>query len=388
MKTLTSAAALAATRRYASPLYLLRIDFTAPSAKTLRFSDRYVTALGEQWLPFVASWGSLDEALSTTSVDGRPATASVTFFNTKAIEGKSRLSDLIRTPLNTAGAYEWAFAKVTVYQLFEGLAVGDEVPVGVWYLEDPTEIGEDLLTVRMSDEALVLEHKLAVTRVSRDEFPAAPPEAIGRSIRRPFGVLRGVSVLPVVESATSRLASALLAAGTSIVLDDASLFPATGTVQIDSEHIVYTFKSGNTLTGLTRAANSTTATDHQDGAVVYEVRLDANAYRYAVGESFGNFKIKGVQRPRQRLDPSDLAGHRAGCDDPRRRQELRTPDVPVPGEVLPAGRRERPAKHQRHAVRAARLRWRKRRLAHHVSAGYAHDRAEQYRRHHVDRSNP
>jgi hypothetical protein len=58
------------------------------------------------------------------------------------------------------------------------------------------------------------------------------------------------------ESARDRLATAMNDSVTSIVLNDASRFPATGgTVLIDHEYINYTGKAGNTLTGCTRGAS-------------------------------------------------------------------------------------------------------------------------------------
>ena len=60
------------------------------------------------------------------------------------------------------------------------------------------------------------------------------------------------------ESARDRLATAMNSSVTSIVLNDASRFPATGgTVLIDHEYINYTGKASNTLTGCTRGASFT-----------------------------------------------------------------------------------------------------------------------------------
>jgi hypothetical protein len=60
------------------------------------------------------------------------------------------------------------------------------------------------------------------------------------------------------ESARDRLATAMNDSVTSIVLNDASRFPATGgTVLIDHEYINYTGKASNTLTGCTRGASFT-----------------------------------------------------------------------------------------------------------------------------------
>ena len=71
---------------------------------------------------------------------------------------------------------------------------------------------------------------------------------------------------------TSTLDGALTTSSTSIVLADSGSMPATGTVLIDSERIAYTSNSTgtDTLSGLTRGTDNTTAASHSDGATVYD----------------------------------------------------------------------------------------------------------------------
>ena len=57
------------------------------------------------------------------------------------------------------------------------------------------------------------------------------------------------------SSARSKLKTTINSSATSITLVDASRFPTSGTVFIDNEIITYTNKSGDTLTGCTRAAS-------------------------------------------------------------------------------------------------------------------------------------
>ena len=66
------------------------------------------------------------------------------------------------------------------------------------------------------------------------------------------------------------LDGALTSGSSSIVLDDSASFPATGTVLIDNERIAYTTNTTgtNTLSGLTRGADNTTAASHSDDATV------------------------------------------------------------------------------------------------------------------------
>lgn len=61
------------------------------------------------------------------------------------------------------------------------------------------------------------------------------------------------------------LQAAILAAGTSLTLVPAGVgadYPASGTVRIDDEVMTYSSKSGDTLNGLTRGTDGTTADDH------------------------------------------------------------------------------------------------------------------------------
>ena len=68
----------------------------------------------------------------------------------------------------------------------------------------------------------------------------------------------------------STLDGALTSGSSSIVLDDSASFPASGTVVIDDERIAYTSNTSGTetLSGLTRGSDNTTAASHSDGATV------------------------------------------------------------------------------------------------------------------------
>jgi|TARA_R110002126_G_scaffold84344_1_gene205059 hypothetical protein len=72
------------------------------------------------------------------------------------------------------------------------------------------------------------------------------------------------------------LNGALTSGSSSIVLASSSSMPSSGTVLIDSERIAYTTNTTgtNTLSGLTRGADNTTAASHSDGATV----TDASDY--------------------------------------------------------------------------------------------------------------
>ncbi len=80
----------------------------------------------------------------------------------------------------------------------------------------------------------------------------------------------------VAGELTDTLDGALTSGSSSIVMDDSASFPASGTVLIDSERIAYTTNTTgtNTLSGLTRGSDNTTAASHSDGVTV----TDASDY--------------------------------------------------------------------------------------------------------------
>ena len=65
------------------------------------------------------------------------------------------------------------------------------------------------------------------------------------------------------------LATAINSSVAAISLTDATTYPNSGTVQIDSEKIAYTAKSGSTLVGCERGFDGTTAASHEQYTVVY-----------------------------------------------------------------------------------------------------------------------
>jgi hypothetical protein len=66
----------------------------------------------------------------------------------------------------------------------------------------------------------------------------------------------------------SYLSSDISATDTTITLLNASSYPATGTVVIESEEIAYTGLSGNSLTGCVRGVNNTVAASHSAYSIV------------------------------------------------------------------------------------------------------------------------
>jgi hypothetical protein len=83
------------------------------------------------------------------------------------------------------------------------------------------------------------------------------------------------NLFEVANNAISSLVGAISTGDTSLTLANAANFPSSGAISIDSEILYYTGKSTNTLTGVSRGQDGTTAASHNAGAAV-EMRYTAS----------------------------------------------------------------------------------------------------------------
>ena len=74
---------------------------------------------------------------------------------------------------------------------------------------------------------------------------------------------------------TSTLVGTIGAADTTITLSSVASLAGSGFIRIDAEDIYYTYISGNTLGGVFRGQNNTTAASHTTGAAIYVPQLPA-----------------------------------------------------------------------------------------------------------------
>ena len=78
-----------------------------------------------------------------------------------------------------------------------------------------------------------------------------------------------------VNPTTSYLNAAITATATTITLDTVVGLAGSGFIRLESEDIYYTFITGNTLGGVFRGQNNTTAATHADGIAVFVPQLPA-----------------------------------------------------------------------------------------------------------------
>ena len=78
-----------------------------------------------------------------------------------------------------------------------------------------------------------------------------------------------------VNPTSSYLNGAITATSSTITLDTVVGLAGSGFIRLESEDIYYTFISGNTLGGVFRGQNNTTAASHADGIAVFVPQLPA-----------------------------------------------------------------------------------------------------------------
>lgn len=94
---------------------------------------------------------------------------------------------------------------------------------------------------------------------------------------------------------------------TTITVGSAVNFPSYGTVLIDSEKIIYTGTTSNTLTGCTRGALGTTAASHSNGAAVtYQNELLYESLTLAYDETFLYNIVRATRRSGTEQQAEDI----------------------------------------------------------------------------------
>ena len=131
----------------------------------------------------------------------------------------------------------------------------------------------DLLdhVIRTGANSASTQADLSITRISVSTYATIPNKlATGRPIQVWIQRLSGV-----VSPTGLTLNGTINATTTTITLSSTAGLPAAGFIRIDNEDIAYGYLSGNTLGGVFRGQNGTTAETHTTGAAIYNPNLPA-----------------------------------------------------------------------------------------------------------------
>lgn len=131
----------------------------------------------------------------------------------------------------------------------------------------------DLLehVIRTGGNTASTQADLNITRISVSTYATIPNKlAPGRPIQVWIQRLSGV-----VSPTGATLDGTINASTTTITLSSTANLPYAGFIRIDNEDILYQWLSGNTLGGVVRGQNGTTAASHTTGATIYNPNLPA-----------------------------------------------------------------------------------------------------------------
>lgn len=131
----------------------------------------------------------------------------------------------------------------------------------------------DLLdhVIRTQPNVASTQSDLSITRISVSTYATIPNKLVqGRPIQVWIQRLSGL-----VNPTTATLSSSISATDTTITLGTVVDLAGSGYIRLDSEDIYYTYISGNTLGGVFRGQNNTTAAAHTAGAAVSVPQLPA-----------------------------------------------------------------------------------------------------------------
>jgi hypothetical protein len=125
--------------------------------------------------------------------------------------------------------------------------------------------------IRTGSNTASTQSDLSITRISMPTYATIPNKlAQGRPIQVFVQRLSGVQ-----SPTNSTLSGTITATTTTITLSTVVGLPGAGFIRIDSEDIYYGYLSGNTLGGVFRAQNGTTAAAHTTGTAIYNPNLPA-----------------------------------------------------------------------------------------------------------------
>ena len=164
---------------------------------------------------------------------------------------------------------EWQNRGINMWTIDQGTIT---LTAGVNTYALPTDT-IDLLehVIRTGQNVSSTQADLTITRISVSTYATIPTKLQqARPIQVWIQRLSGQ-----VSPANATLSSTINSTTTTITLSSTASLPSAGFVRIDSEDILYQWLDGNSLGGVVRGQNGTTAASHTAGATIYNPNLPA-----------------------------------------------------------------------------------------------------------------
>jgi len=239
----------------------------------LYLSDFIKTSYSE----IILTWGSIQSVkIDPITYSTQPGQCSFVVANNIAIGGQTRFAKVPGL----------VFADISIYQ--------NDVLIFWGTIEDLTNIGNSNVSVQCITKDAELSKLFPSTIINTTTFTNAEMTDIGKMLPVVYGAAKRVPFMGIDVGASSRLIWTITSPTTLILVSDASKFPASGVLEVDSEYISYSSITGNDITITTRGYNNTTIADHDISAIVSEVKTE---HLYAIEgtvSDIGDIYVGGV----------------------------------------------------------------------------------------------
>jgi hypothetical protein len=256
----TALAADLARRDGAAPVWLLR--FTAAGTDYILCQDAVtVGPWGKTALPWIASWGQLTEGVSSTLADFNISSLGVDLINDPSTVPNLRTMAKSRS-LNgvTVSVYLWVDGCTDApFEMNSFMVTEIDLP------------NEASVNITLQDQSSKYENFYPGTMITKEAYPEADPDDVGKTIPMPFGTVSKLTALALDSGRMTSIPNAISATTTEILVSDITGLVAGMLLQIDEEIVSISTISGSALT-VTRGVSATLAATHQRSAAVLEVK--------------------------------------------------------------------------------------------------------------------
>jgi len=196
MKTLSAFNTTAIDNPEASPIRLLKLEFTG---LTLYLCDRtwgtgadFCVFNGQLYEPVILGWDTISMGrINPVTYEVEPGEARVIINNDIPIGGASRFTALF-------GDYTPQYSVATISVIFEGAsAAGDEITRFVGQIEDMEQMSTDQVTILISQYGLDISNKFSHTIADETTYSDADADEYGKMLPQVYGSAKRVPFLQV-----------------------------------------------------------------------------------------------------------------------------------------------------------------------------------------------
>ncbi|MDD2310782.1 MAG: hypothetical protein PHH91_14500, partial [Desulfuromonadaceae bacterium] len=242
------------------PVWLLR--FTAAGTDYILCQDAInIPPWGKAALPWIASWGQLTEGVTSTLSDFNISSLSVNMINDPNATPNLRSLAKARALNGLAvSVYLWVDGCTDEpFEMFSFMIIDIDLP------------DEASVNIEMQDESARHENSFPGTIITKEVYPEAGPDDVGKVLPMPFGTVSQLTALSLDSGRMTSIPIAISATAiTWRVSSTEGLLPGKR-MKIDDEIVEIISISGDNLT-VTRGVLATIAQTHQRGAMVCEVK--------------------------------------------------------------------------------------------------------------------